>query len=64
MAVYSGQAPEIMSAHQFGGVAAVNDSSYDPNAANANAARAAASSDTVKTLATVAQAARRSSTGY
>lgn len=64
MAVYSGQAPEIMNPHQFGGVAAINDSSYDPSAANASASRAAQSTDTVKTLATVNQAARRSSTGY
>jgi hypothetical protein len=61
MAVYSGQAPEIMQARQFGGIDAYKDSSYDPNVANASAANAAQSSDTVKTLATVDQAARKTS---
>lgn len=64
MGTYSGMAPEIMQARQFGGLSAVQDSSYDTNApasaASPAGARPVQSTDTIRTLATVDQATRKS----
>lgn len=61
MATYSGMAPEIMQARQFGGYAAALNSSTDPSAADDNAANATRTVAAVKTLATANQATRKSS---
>lgn len=58
---YLDPAHSITSPHQFGGYTAVENSSMDPSAANANAANATRSATTTQTLATVDQAARKSS---